>query len=260
MTNHNPYSDAGSSGSTVTAPNGGKIDTAKQDASAVAGTAKQGAADVAQETVQQAKVVTGVAVDHARTLLSDSATQLRGHADEQAQRAAGGLDQVATKGQALLSGRPEEAGELRDYAQELGDRAQQLADRLRSGGFDGIVADTGRFARRRPGLFLAGAAAAGFFVGRMVKAQRSDSSGNGQDQGLRTLSRGAGQADYPYPQANYPIDPQAAYPTDPQAGYRSGPDVPLLPDATTPPAVDARPSVGTATHASSSPAAPRENW
>jgi hypothetical protein len=207
--------------------------------------AKQSAADVAQETVQQAKAVTGVAVDHARSLLGDTTIQLRERADEQAQRAAGGLDQVATKVQALLSGRPEEAGELRDYAQELGDRAQQLADRLRSGGFDGIVTDTGRFARRRPGLFLVGAAAAGFFVGRMVKAQRSDSNGGGQDQEVRQLGRTVSQAGYPYP----------------EAGYQSPATVPPLPDATTPPAVDALTPVGSRPAPGTSvPPAPRETW
>lgn len=221
------------------------MQTAKQDASEVAGTAKQGATEVAQETMQQAKVVSGVAMDHARSLMGETTTQLRGHADDQAQRAASGLDQVATKVQALLSGRPEEAGELRDYAEELGDRAQQLAERLRSGGIDGIVSDASRFARRRPGLFLAGAATAGFLVGRLVKAQRSDGSGNGRQQGQYRLSTTVSQAEYPYSGAEYPATST----------------VPPLPDATTPPAVDAIPSVGAGTaYGTSRASTERETW
>jgi len=244
MTDHNPYS-VESTGSTVTSSQGDKMQTAKQDASEVAGTAKQGASEVAHETVQQAKVVSGVAMDHARSLMGETTTQLRGHADDQAQRAASGLDQVATKVQALLSGRPEEAGELRDYAEELGDRAQQLAERLRSGGFDGIVADASRFARRRPGLFLAGAATAGFVVGRLVKAQRSEGSDNGQEQGRYRLSTTVPQAEYPYPGAGYPATSA----------------VPPLPDATTPPAVDAIPSVGAGTtYGTSRASTERETW
>jgi len=222
-----------------------RVQTAKEEASEVAGTAKQGAADVARETVQQAKAVTGVAKDHARSLVDGTTTQLRTHAEDQAQRAATGLEQVVTKVQALLAGRPEEAGEVGDVAQELGDRAQQLADRLRTGGVDGVLSDAGRFARRRPGLFLAAAATAGFFAGRLVKAQRGDNTGNGQ-----APTFGVAPSTY------------EAYDAYPQAGYRSTPGAaPALPDATTPPAVDAIPSVGAGpVYGTSRASTERETW
>ena len=60
------------------------------------------------------------------------------------------------------------------------------------------MTDLRSLAQRRPGLFLAGAAAAGFAVGRLVKAQRSDSTG-GDGSGVYTggmgPSRFAGEPD-----------------------------------------------------------------
>jgi hypothetical protein len=166
-----------------------RTETAKEGASEVADTAKQGIADVAQEATQQARAVAHDARDHARDLMGQATTELRSHAGDQAQRAAGGLEQLATRLGALVAGRPEEAGPLRDYAEQLGDRAQQAAEHLRSRGVDGVLTDVRSFAQRRPGLFLAGAAAAGFAIGRLVKAERSDadqtSSGSPTELGRR---------------------------------------------------------------------------
>jgi hypothetical protein len=51
---------------------------------------------------------------------------------------------------------------------------------MEQGGAQGVVDDVTRFARRRPGVFLAGAAGMGFVVGRLVRAgaasQRTDAT------------------------------------------------------------------------------------
>jgi hypothetical protein len=49
-------------------------------------------------------------------------------------------------------------------------RLDQVVERLGNGGFDGMVNDVQRFARRRPALFLVGAAALGLAVGRLIRA------------------------------------------------------------------------------------------
>jgi hypothetical protein len=41
---------------------------------------------------------------------------------------------------------------------------------MEQGGPQGVLDDVSRFARRRPGMFLAGAAGIGFVVGRLVRA------------------------------------------------------------------------------------------
>jgi len=201
--------------------------TAKDDASEVTAVTKEGVKDVAHETVDQARVVGSMAKDHARGLLDQTTTQLRTHGDEQAQRAAGGLDQIARQVGSLLDGRPADAGQVRDYAEQLGDKAQQLAEQLRSGGIDGVVSEVTTFARRKPGLFLVGAAAAGFMAGRLVKAQRASSDDD-------TATAGAGYRSTLTPQvptgqvAGYPatagIPPVA--PEGTVAGYPASADIP----------------------------------
>jgi hypothetical protein len=39
-------------------------------------------------------------------------------------------------------------------------------------GYDGMVEDAQRLARRRPGVFLAGAAVAGFAIGRLLRSAK----------------------------------------------------------------------------------------
>jgi hypothetical protein len=59
---------------------------------------------------------------------------------------------------------------LADYASRFATTVGNLATRLREGSVDDLVEDTRSFARRNPGLFLAGGIAAGFVLSRFVKA------------------------------------------------------------------------------------------
>ena len=125
--------------------------------------------------------------------------------------------------QALASGRPEEAGPLRDYAAQLGERVWRAAEQLRTDGADGVVRDVQSFARRRPGAFLTGAAAAGFLVGRLVKAQRANSN---DDQSASFDGRRAWNADVPVygaaPAPTADIPPVQPYPAPGLEEYTAG--------------------------------------
>lgn len=149
----------------------------------VTGTAVDGAKQVAGTATEQAAQVAREASTHARELLSQTTTQLKDQAGGQAQRAAGGLRGVASQLEALTSGRPEEAGAAGDYARQATAKLSELASRIDDGGIDGVVDDVARYARRRPGLFLLGCAAAGFAMGRLVRgAQVASQSDSGSDQ------------------------------------------------------------------------------
>jgi hypothetical protein len=50
---------------------------------------------------------------------------------------------------------------------------------MEQGGPEGVIQDVAGFARRRPGMFLAGAAGIGFVVGRLVRAGAANHSENG---------------------------------------------------------------------------------
>ncbi len=147
----------------------------------VASTATEGARDVASEATRQASQLTKEAAAQARNLASETTGQLRDHAGQQTERAASGLRSLSEQVRALSDGRPDEAGAAGDYVRQAGDKLQQVAGRLEEGGLDGVVRDLQGFARRQPGLFLLGAAGAGFVAGRVLRgAQAANNDGDGQ--------------------------------------------------------------------------------
>jgi hypothetical protein len=107
-----------------------------------------------------------------------------------------------------------------------------------------LLDDVRSFARRKPGLFLLGAAAAGVLAGRLtsgVKAAHSSSysSGNGGSAGYG--SAGYGSAGYAAPQTNY-VDPAPTY-----SDYTATTDYPATTDytGTTGTSVGTTPGTGT---------------
>jgi hypothetical protein len=172
--------------------------TAAAKTSEVAGTATEGARQVASEASRQASQLTSEALDSARTLVGEATGSLREQAGQQTERAATGLRTLSDQVRALAEGRPDEAGPAGDYARQAGEKLQQVADRLESGGIEGALSDLQGFARRRPGVFLLGAAAAGFAVGRLVRgAQAANSDGGPSSNGSNGAELRLGRADGP---------------------------------------------------------------
>jgi hypothetical protein len=136
----------------------------------VARTAKQDVRELAGTVRSQAEQVKGELAGQARGMLAETQGQLQAQADVQASRLAGALFQVGSQAVALSEGRPEQAGPLVDYAEQaatwLDDRAAYIEER----GLEGLATDVVDFARRRPGVFLAGAAVVGFGVGRLLRS------------------------------------------------------------------------------------------
>ncbi|WP_433236457.1 hypothetical protein ACQPYK_27120 [Streptosporangium sp. CA-135522] len=141
--------------------------------------AKAAAGEVAETAKEQTRVVAGQAKDQARRV----AGRLRERAGEQAQqqsrRAAQGIrqwaDELASMGESSKPDSP-----MSEAVQQIADTGRRAADYLEQRGLSGIVEEVQSFARRRPGVFLAGAAAAGFLMGRLAKATASGGQGGGQ--------------------------------------------------------------------------------
>jgi hypothetical protein len=161
----------------------------------VASAGVEGARQVAAETATQAGEVTRQAAEQARGLVEQAQAQLRDQADSQAQRAAGGLRDVGRQVRALSEGGGEEAGPAADVARQLGQKIEELAGRLEERGVDGTVDDVREFARRRPGVFLLGAAAAGFAVTRLGRGLQFSQQAQRSQQG----GPPSGAADSPLP-------------------------------------------------------------
>lgn len=141
-------------------------ETAKDEAGNVAGTAREQAGAVVGEARSQVGRIASQARDQATDRVRGQHNQLvdrlRGLSDEFAEMGGDGN----SPGKALIG--------------DLGQRGQRVADYLADRGPEGLVSELTDFARRKPFTFLAGAAVAGFLVGRLGKnvwkAQQDQSS------------------------------------------------------------------------------------
>ncbi|MDP8991680.1 MAG: hypothetical protein M3N31_01270 [Actinomycetota bacterium] len=139
------------------------VEAARQDAAEVAEMAKEEASEVQQEVVM-----------HGRGLLEETRSQLEEQAQTQVAQLAQALRQYGSQAEALADGRPSQAGPLPAYIRDASSRLERWADDIDARGVDGLLYDVQAFARRRPGVFLLGAAAAGFGIGRLIRARSSD--------------------------------------------------------------------------------------
>ncbi len=167
-----------------------------------AAVARDAAGDTAQEAVAQGREVAATTVDQvrevaavgteqvatlghealgqARTVLDSASGDVRDQLEERLRTLVDSARTTADELQALVDGRPEEAGRTRDLARSASQQVNRLADRADELGIQGVVEEVSDLARRRPVLFLAGAATAGLLVGRMARAGKEvQGSGSG---------------------------------------------------------------------------------
>ncbi|MEW2135754.1 hypothetical protein AB0892_03970 [Streptomyces sp. NPDC005409] len=154
--------------------------TAQDKAGEGAALVGQKATDVTQTAKEQAADVVGEATAQAKDLAGELRNQLQDQAHTQTRRLADNVRKLAGELREMGdNGKPDStaAGLVRQIA----DGGHQVADHLEKRGPDGLVSDLQDFARRRPGVFLAGAALAGFAVARAGKgigaASSSESGG-----------------------------------------------------------------------------------
>lgn len=137
------------------------------------------AAEVGGTAKEQAANVVGEATAQARDLVGELRTQLTGQAETQTQRLAENVRRLSQELRELgENGKPDST--MADVARQLADGGHQVASHMDKRGPEGLVSDLQNFARRRPGVFLAGAALAGFVVaraGKSVSAAASPTAG-----------------------------------------------------------------------------------
>ena len=155
--------------------------TAAAQSKAVARTANQDVRELAGTVRSQADQVKGELAGQARGMLDETRGQLRNQADMQATRMARAIFQVGSQAVALSEGRPQEAGPLVDYAEQAASWLDNTASYIEERGIEGLAGDVVDFARRRPGVFLAGAAVLGLGVGRLIRSGAVTGDGNELD-------------------------------------------------------------------------------
>jgi len=167
---------------------------AGQQASQVASTGVESAKNVANEAATQMKDVAGQAKQQIHTLVGQTKDEMRTQAESKGREAATGLRTISDQIRALAEGRPEEASKLTPYLDDARQRVMGFADTLEQRGPQGLMEDMTRFARRKPGMFLMMAAAAGFGLGRVVRAgaasqsEQNEQSSYGSGQQWRAQS------------------------------------------------------------------------
>lgn len=154
-------------------------EVARNEAADVARVAADKGGAVASTVGEQANRVASETGQQARNLLHEGREQLTGQARHGQQRAADGLHTVATQLRQMAEN-GDEKGVVSEVARQAADRTHSVASWLERREPGDLVNEVRRFARRKPGVFLLGAALAGVAVGRLTRgavAARSDDSG-----------------------------------------------------------------------------------
>jgi hypothetical protein len=181
--------------------------------SQAASTSRDELASVGQTLQEQGRDVAQQAKEQAQSALHRMAGDVRSQAESQASNLSQSMHEAGGQMRAMA-----DAGDPSSFATTLvregADAAERLASRLDSGGVDGALAEVRSFARRSPGVFLFGAAAAGFIAGRLVRNHASSPDGFSQ-----AFQSNGHEPDPMYPGAE--LDLQAANfveGTDPRGG------------------------------------------
>jgi hypothetical protein len=177
-------------------------DLAKNEAANVGQTAKEAGSQVASTAADQAKQVADVTRRQAQDLLNQGRSQVREQASGQQQKAAQGLSSLAQELRGLANGTSQGApGPARDLLEQASGKVEEFSSWLQSREPADLLDEVRSFARRKPGTFLLGAAAAGILAGRMTRGVKEVHSGDSGDRNIG--GRHAGGPNY--------VDPSPAY-------------------------------------------------
>ncbi|MET0713595.1 MAG: hypothetical protein ABWY57_01665 [Mycetocola sp.] len=162
----------------MTETSSGADDTSTTDrvrgaGSHIAGTAADEAANVKNEVGYQAK-----------NLVGQVRTQVTGQVSTQKDRAADGIRTVSDQLRSMADS-SETDGMASNLVSQAASRAGDVAGWLESRDPADLLNEVKRFARRRPGVFIAIAAGTGIVVGRLAKSLASGNDSSDQDTGYR---------------------------------------------------------------------------
>ena len=226
-----PGNEQSSTGEPSTTGERSTTEVAQEQAGEVAGSATEAGKHVAGVAGEQASQVKSEATQQAKDLWRQTQGELNDQAATQQKRAAQGLRSLGEELRSMARG-SEQPGMATDLAHQAAERTSALASWLDQREPGHVVNEVTRFARRRPGAFLAISAGAGFLVGRLgrgLKAAGSNDAGDGAARDLGSGDLGAG-AQYTTPE--YATPEYATVPPPPgnqPSGYPAGPGYPQAP-------------------------------
>ncbi|WP_434612515.1 hypothetical protein [Arthrobacter sp. A5] len=122
----------------------------------------------------------------AKNLVGELGDDLRTQAGAQQQKVAEGLRSIGDELRGMADNNTQEAGTATRWVHEAARRAGDAAGWLDERDPGSLVDEVKRFARRRPGMFLAVAAGAGLLAGRMTRGLAGGSNDQDTGYGSRT--------------------------------------------------------------------------
>jgi vacuolar-type H+-ATPase subunit H len=135
--------------------------------------AEERMSDAKQAVQGEARDLADKAKTEAKSAFRQVLDDARGQAEQQSSKLAEALRHGSEEMRTMA-----DASDTQSFASTLAregaNTAERLASSLDRGGVDGALAEVRSFARRSPGVFLFGAAAAGFLMGRVVRNVSSD--------------------------------------------------------------------------------------
>jgi hypothetical protein len=167
---------------------GSTADVARDQAAAVGQTASEAGSRVTQTAADQAREVASETARQARDLLGEAGGQVRDQTSVQQQKAASQLHSVADELHEMVA-KGGQSGMATEVAHQAAERLHGAASWLEQREPADVLQAVRDFARRRPGMFLAGAVAAGLAAGRLTRGMTDASRSGDQDQDTRRPPR-----------------------------------------------------------------------
>src|SRR6478672_4266047 len=187
---------------------------ARDQAANVGRSAGEAGSHVAQTAADEAREVISETARQARDLLGEASGQARDQASVQQQKAARQLRSVADELREMTV-KGGQSGVATEVAQQAAERIHGVASWLEQREPADVLQAVRDFARRRPGVFLAGAVAAGLAAGRLTRGMTDAARSGGQHPGPqrppREIPPGAA---IPPPPGPHWTTPMPGYPDD----------------------------------------------
>ncbi|MFD8491798.1 hypothetical protein [Amycolatopsis sp. NPDC059657] len=142
--------------------------SSQSEARELASTAADRGGEVAHTAAEEVKHVAAHTKEEARDLLQEGREQLLSQATEGQRKAAKSLHGLADELN-RMAGQADSAGVAADVARQVSGHAHSAARWLEARQPGDLLDEVRGFARRRPGLFLAGAAVTGAVIGRLTR-------------------------------------------------------------------------------------------
>jgi hypothetical protein len=152
---------------------------ARDQAATVGRSASEAGGHVAQTAADQAREVVSETARQARDLLDEAGGHARDQASVQQQKAASQLRSVADELWEMTA-KGGQSGVATEVAQQAAERIHGMASWLEQREPADVLQAVRDFARRRPGVFLAGAVAAGLAAGRLTRGMTDAARSGGQ--------------------------------------------------------------------------------